>query len=759
MTHLEIPTMRSTRNFAALALALAVFAGCGESSFITTHELLLNDEPFVEMVRDDPAAAQTAAELEAKLQGLGATDPFGGAKLVNAGQSFYIALSKKELGKRWFLSAYLKQYYPGAVAGGSARSLGTRVVSFKVQNDKLFVFDADNRRKSSDTFSPQLLVEAYPVVKNFEPFNKQKNSENYVLFDPAAGLNRFGVVSDAFGAGAVKFQTELTYSQRYRKLTDGITFEQVFTGYADYPDNYAPGQGEDNLFRSSGTLSIGLRRYAEGPGYKPTPLPSKEHYFRSEVAIVPNSGQTVQVAAKWNIKRGMTPIKWLVAPQVQAMASDPRFKDVDLYGAIKAGIENWNDAFGFRALEAQLAAKGDSFADDDKNYLIFDQDPSFGAAFANWRLNPNTGEIRGASVYFSSMWLEVADYLFPAPNAAGRPLPAGGSVARMKTLNWDAIPHEPLCQLWARPMRPLAQELAQAGAHRSAQSTLSRKELIERYVTHVIAHEIGHTLGLRHNFRGSTVPPTTSVMEYVDDVDAVQSTRPGAYDVSAVRFLYGLASQPPSEPFCTDEHTRLDPDCNRFDFGTDPLRDYYGAYYRMLANAFLTGQSPRAPNVVLNGVLQYVRVPSLRPTDTQLPAWNIAVAGVRAPLPADRAANAAYAARADALLTRVISRLFLDPPPLRGGFMLDPMMTPALHTEVVGQLKAVLTNSDKVRSFGSRRVMVDVLKKLQHVEAYRALSEARTAVDQQRATLTGDAALQTQDLLSRIDRALNPYFN
>src|SRR5512140_2250387 len=78
--------------------------------------------------------------------------------------SFYIAINKSELGKKYFLSAYLTQYFPGAVSYGAARSMGTRVVTFKVQNGKLFVFDAADGRKDSNTFDPSLIVDAYPIV-------------------------------------------------------------------------------------------------------------------------------------------------------------------------------------------------------------------------------------------------------------------------------------------------------------------------------------------------------------------------------------------------------------------------------------------------------------------------------------------------------------------------------------------------------------------------------------------------------------------
>jgi predicted Zn-dependent protease len=36
-------------------------------------------------------------------------------------------------------------------------------------------------------------------------------------------------------------------------------------------------------------------------------------------------------------------------------------------------------------------------------------------------------------------------------------------------------------------------------------------QMVEDYVAGVVLHEIGHTLGLRHNFKGSLVPPSASV--------------------------------------------------------------------------------------------------------------------------------------------------------------------------------------------------------------------------------------------------------
>lgn len=75
------------------------------------------------------------------------------------------------------------------------------------------------------------------------------------------------------------------------------------------------------------------------------------------------------------------------------------------------------------------------------------------------------------------------------------------------------------------------------------------KEYINQYLRLIIAHEVGHTLGLRHNFRGSTLLSpeemnnteitkakglTTSVMDYIPPNIAPQGTKQGDYFPSMI---------------------------------------------------------------------------------------------------------------------------------------------------------------------------------------------------------------------------------
>ena len=731
-------------------LALAALAGCAAP-------------PATPL---DPSASFLAVPRRAPATVSSTTQALSGADVpVDVGDpssAFYLAVNKKELGQPWFLSAYLKQYFPGAVAYGAARSLGVRVVSFAAQNGRLFVFDVEDRFQDSQTFDPQLLVDAWPIVDDPD-FAARPGADDWVLVDPAAGVDRFGVVGDAWAdpsahSPPAQFTVELSYLQDFRTIADGVTFEEVFSGFANVPDYNAPNLLEPNVFRGAGTLGLALRRYAEGDGYQRGALPPKEFYFRSAAAYVPDTGKMTQSPVKWNVHPGMQPIRWRISPHLAEFQNDPRYKAYDFVGAAKRGIESWNAVFGFPVLAAEVAAPDDSFADDDVNYLIFDGDPSLGFAFANWRANPNTGEIRGASVYFGAGWLTYADSAFKDDAA---PAPPGHAALQQRPklydLQWGSMPSDPACVLWAPPWNDPLSDGTGAGLGDGG-AELTKPEKVGLYITHVIAHEVGHTLGLRHNFKGSLLPPSSSVMDYLDDADRIAMAAPGSYDVDAIRWLYGLSQDLPQQPFCTDEDTSSDVDCTRFDATVDPLTQFWGPSYTGVLSDFVEGRSGDQPDNSLNGVLRYVR--ASRASATRVAAWSIALGELHAPASAEKIANyPGYAAAVDAAAQRLFSRLWLDPPNQRGDFVQDPPLDGTLAALVIPELAANLLNVDGIRSYPTRRVCVDVLAHLQDLAAYEALLDARDQLAAALPGLAGDEAADTTDLLSRIDAATHPYFN
>jgi Met-zincin len=740
-----------------LALTLALPLGaCSEAETPPVDPSTTLEGPFVPIYRE--RSPESIEERRAALSTAGLA--------ADASSDFYLAIKKSELQEKWFLSAFLSQVAPNGVASGAAQSLGTRVVSFKVQNGKLFVFDVADDKIWSDTFRPEVVLEAYPIVQGFRAFEQRPGASDYLLFDPAAGLNRFRLLQDSF----LPIEVALSFSQRFRAIPDGVTFDQVFSGVVR-AQIQAPGstvaQSPPSLV---GTLSLALRRYREGEGYTPTAMPARELYFRSPAKLVPNEGTRAFVAAKWNIHAGGAPIVWKIAPFAATLGEDPRFADVDIAGALEAGIESWNEAFGFPAIEAELAAPEDAFGDDDVNYFIFDPGRAISGAFANWRSNPNTGEIRGASVYFSSGTLRAVGELLPTPpppppggvpgSQAGTEAdgfvavePRSGAPRSGLRLGWGETADESLCDL---DLPTLDEVLAAAPA-------VSRKDKIERFLGHIAAHEVGHTLGLRHNFKGSLRPPSSSVMEYVaiDDTIAM-GPHPGSYDVAAIRYLYGLSAELPQDPFCNDgEADVVDPDCRRFDVGVTPLTEYWVPRFREGLIGFLSAKTNSflSPNA-LAPHMRLAKVAAVR-----LEAYEGAMGLLRAPAtPPVDPPPADYAARLNLTTQLALRMLFLDPQPgqtVSPGQPLPAARPPAepVLQAAVSDLGGLLVNQDGLRNAATQRLAVDVLKRFQHPAAYTALAQGREAIAAQLPGLEGDAAVAARDLLNRIDRALAAYFD
>ncbi|MBZ4400856.1 zinc-dependent metalloprotease [Myxococcus sp. MISCRS1] len=676
--------------------------------------------------------------------------------------TFYLALRRSELGKRWFMSVYLEQHTPESLYGSSATSLGVRVVSFQEQNGRLYAFDVDDTKVRSTLFKPEEIVEAWPVIEDHPGFSRLRGSDQYVLFDPAAGLDRV-MGMDAFTRTfyGPPFSVELAFAQRFRALKDGVSFQKVITGraygYADFEAS------PDETFRVTATVGVALRRYQEGQGFTPMQTPPTPAYFyESASRIVPNTRGLVEtLVGKWNIRPGMKPITWVISDTLRTSQADPRYLPYDIIGAVKKGVESWNQAFGFTVFTVRMAEPGESFGDDDKNFILFDPDPSYETAFANWRTNPNTGETLGASVYLSSAWLDHAIEVIgslptgAAPAVAVRPRPE-----KALQLSWNGMAPSHLCELHlADAAASLSGPLRAQGSALNELPVPSPEERVERFFTVVVMHEVGHTLGLRHNFKGSFAKPSNSVMEYTFAPEQdLRGEAVGPYDVAAVRYLYGLSSSPPTEPFCTDEDSFTDPDCTRYDATPAPLELFYGPAYRQALEAHLAGSGRGPDDALLNGVLQYLRASRL--SAQRVRAWTLAMQGLEAPIaPEVLAADPGYGARADAMTRVVFQRLYLDASPLRGYVRNAPRTDTVVTPLILAQLRANLLDLDGVRTFATRKVMVRILKQVQTFEAYAILREGRLAVEAQLPGLSGRQLLEAEDLAALLRQATSPYFN
>ncbi len=291
---------------------------------------------------------------------------------------------------------------------------------------------------------------------------------------------------------------------------------------------------------------------------------------------------------------------------------------------IRDGIEAWNEAFekaGFAsAIEVRQQPDKTDWDPEDVNYNTFRWITS-GRSFAMGpsRVNPRTGQILDADIIFDAdfvkHWRTEFETFTPASIAwltGGFDPAATGEGGNLQAASCGCG-H---CSLFAgHGYQTALGLLAMAAPVTPGVDEKEREKLIRQGLTLVAMHELGHTLGLRHNFKGTALatlaeinaadpggrkPATTSVMDYIpvnivpggEPQAAYYPTALGVYDQWAIQYGYQpLAGSRPEderaalqkiasrsgEPelaYATDEDTEAgdpDPLSNRYDLGSDPL--------------------------------------------------------------------------------------------------------------------------------------------------------------------------------------------
>jgi hypothetical protein len=334
---------------------------------------------------------------------------------------------------------------------------------------------------------------------------------------------------------------------------------------------------------------------------------------------------------------------------------------------VQEGILEWNKAFekiGFRnAIEVVQQRDDEDWDPEDMNYNTFRWiTTGVGFAMGPSRANPLTGEILDADILFDADMIRYwkhEKHVFTRSGIALQP----ASPIQALSMGWGLEPYL-LHRPWedgngsdspahadadpnALRLAAIQQGVCQCGSHMKHELGMAAMamalrgltkpgdkvsdDLIQQAVKEVVMHEVGHTLGLRHNFKGSTMLPneqlhdTTitrakglvgSVMDYspvnlapkgVKQGDYFTTTL-GPYDYWAIEYAYKpltggtdgeltelqkIANRgaSPGHEFGTDEDIFLtsDPDTNVWDLGADVMK--FAQDRMLLAEELLKGLS------------------------------------------------------------------------------------------------------------------------------------------------------------------------
>jgi hypothetical protein len=223
----------------------------------------------------------------------------------------------------------------------------------------------------------------------------------------------------------------------------------------------------------------------------------------------------------------------------------------------RRAIESWNISFGFAAFKAEVANENIDLGDPRYNVAKWidglDEDVPW-AGYAPTMVNPVTGEVVSTQILINGSttrkgFEEIYKYTAEASPQFGK---LSGKIGNVPLV--EGIGENPVVSFFADT------------------NSKTSDEYIKGYYYSVIMHEFGHSLGLRHNFAGSTKIDSngisSSVMDYEPGFITNIRTIPGSYDTAAVR--WGYFGEVPSSPlkFCTDEDMTKRFDCNQGDVGS-----------------------------------------------------------------------------------------------------------------------------------------------------------------------------------------------
>ena len=558
----------------------------------------------------------------------------------------WLELKPEDLNKPFFLSPKLKSgigegsFYGGSMLFGDSGVVAFRRIYNQIQLIWLNVNYAANAGSPEalsieSGYSPSLLASA-PVLSLPEPEKKSILVEANSLF--LADLLAFGV------------QLQRTYRQ----------------GYAFDPRNSAittvrqtPESLELDVLGHYATASIGVPQPGTPPGVPqpsvPRTLPDPRslflgiHYSLARLPDQPMHGRRADprigyyesgrfefsndlqrsprqhFVNRWRLEKKdpQAPLSEPVRPVVYWI---DRNVPVKYRAAITAGVLEWNKAFekiGFKdAIRVEIQPADATFDTLD-----------FGRASIRWLTNvstgfvaigphhadPRSGEILGGDIGIESLALRNSRTLRTQIVANGNDGEPSTNLAAMDPQQRALLLSGQICTFG----EDAAAEMTYAGDVLEARGELDpdspeAEAFVQGYLKWVTMHEVGHTLGLRHNFRASRAYTeqqladpvftkehgiTGSVMEYpainLGPADqprerrgALFSDTLGPYDYWAIEYAYKplpadatakaeqvaldkIASRS-AEPYLaygTDEDFFLgiDPESLQFDLGSDVL--------------------------------------------------------------------------------------------------------------------------------------------------------------------------------------------
>lgn len=509
-----------------------------------------------------------------------------------------------------------KFYFGGTIlnssqAEWSGLAIESKVVTLGIRGRNLTMYQDTSRSFAMSSSVPTILLDEYPVVYE---------TERYSFVDFSRGRASFRI-------DQTRYVAEVSAIEVVRSMSDGVSFDLGLNLVSTNQSTAEPevSQSQESRIVEEGRVTLRIRYFLKEvirhSRFQTREAPESVGYFLTDEVFPEGANRELppeRRTVRWNFSR----------PVVFTLSAT--FPDAYRSYAMQ-GVQAWNDILGRNAFEVRVGNGSESFANVDENVIYWDEDPASGAsaALAQRQYDPVTGETFHAHIMVYGGQIEAQlrrmHALAALRNLTGN---SGGTSAnpvhdrehsRSHTISMGGQVFEASCKYEASEMiAGLAATIRDAGEMRQSLpfAELPFEEFFGKLIRVVVMHEVGHTLGLRHNFMGSVGFDaahhvlTTSVMDYLPAEQLYAVDRIQAYDRIAIAKGYDLnvpeRASTDIPPYCTDQQVPTMALCNRLDYGSDVIQ-FFAARVRSGISLALALDEPLAFDEVSGHALLTLR--------------------------------------------------------------------------------------------------------------------------------------------------------
>lgn len=419
-------------------------------------------------------------------------------------ENFHVTIPKSGLGKDYLMTM---STIPQSGAATS-RGLSGKVVQFELFHDAVDMYESSQGLVVTEDLPSRLLLASFPIVSQ---------DDDAVVIDFNSGMRR--VFSQGWYSTGSGFRASA--GETTEEVPQGRVFEM-----SDQDDQLVIRQSVQTRNRqfSQNVESRYEVRYFFSPyvkgDFEAKEMPDHEtryaRFWELPGRLELESGRTTVKMGRFDLEE---PVKFYYS------ANTPE----DYEDAVKDGILYWNRAFGREVVQALKAPDGVTAPDARYNIVQWVPWDNAGFAYADVLFDPMTGRARHGQAYMTSV------FGISGKARARRLIRAMREITEKAEKkdkddddDDDDRPDHPAMQ-WlagqaACQLDPVAfaQQMADGLEELLANEELTDEAVLrasQDYVREVIAHEVGHVIGLRHNFGGSlaaTVSPK-ELDEFVKD--------------------------------------------------------------------------------------------------------------------------------------------------------------------------------------------------------------------------------------------------